>query len=180
VGQLVVILIRLIVPISIFRWPLGGALASLLADMLDVVLVDALDMGGFSDYAALDKALDMYYLTFCLIVSLRWDEAIPRWTSIVLFAYRALGFVLFELTQIRVFLFIFPNLFENFYLAYLILKRFLADFYLTPKSLVVLLTVLLIPKLAQEYVLRYAEVKPWGWIKENVLQLRMWTLVSRS
>jgi hypothetical protein len=171
VGQLIVILLRLIIPLSIFRWPLGGALAALLADMLDVVIVDALDMGGFSDYAALDKALDMYYLSFCLIVSLRWEESLARWTSIVLFAYRAIGFMLFEVTQIRVFLFIFPNLFENFYLAYLTLKKFASDFYLTPKSLAVLLAVLLIPKLAQEYLLHYAEAKPWGWIKENIFQL---------
>jgi hypothetical protein len=173
VGQLIVIIIRLIVPLTIFRWPLGGAVASLLADMFDVVFVDALDMGGFSDYASLDKALDMYYLSFCLIVSLRWEEALARWTSIVLFAYRAVGFLLFETTQMRIFLFIFPNLFENFYLAYLTLTKFVSGFYLTPKSLAVLLTVLLIPKLAQEYLLHYAEAKPWGWIKENIFQLRL-------
>jgi hypothetical protein len=172
-GQLIIIIIRLLVPLSIFRWPLGGAIASLVADTLDVVFVDALDMGGFSDYASLDKFLDMYYLSFCLIVSLRWEEALARWTSIVLFAYRALGFVLFETTQIRVFLFIFPNLFENFYLAYLTLKKLVLDFHLTPKSLAALLTLLLIPKLLQEYLLHYAEAKPWGWIKENIFQLRV-------
>jgi hypothetical protein len=45
------------------------------------------------------------------------------------------------------------------------------EFVLTPGSLAVLLTVLLIPKMAQEYMLHYQEVKPWGWIKDNVLQL---------
>jgi hypothetical protein len=29
---------------------------------------------------------------------------------------------------------------------------------------------LLIPKMGQEYVLHYAEVKPWDWIKREILR----------
>jgi hypothetical protein len=29
---------------------------------------------------------------------------------------------------------------------------------------------LLVPKMAQEYLLHYAEAEPWDWIKKNVLQ----------
>jgi hypothetical protein len=126
-------------------------------------------LGGFDNYAALDKALDTYYLSFELIVSLRW-EPLAKWTSVVLFAYRFLGFVLFEVTQARVFLVIFPNLFENFYLAYLIIRRFAPAWALTPPRLAALLALLLIPKLAQEYLLHYAEAQPWDWIKTHVLR----------
>ena len=168
-GQLIVVLIRLAVPVSIFRWPLAGGLASMLLDALDVVLVELVGLGGFDNYAALDKGLDMYYLSFELIVSLRWAPLV-RWTSVALFAYRALGVVLFEVTQERVFLFIFPNLFENFYVGYLLLLRFAPRFVPTPPRLVALLAVLLVPKLAQEYMLHYAEAQPWDWIKTHVLR----------
>ncbi len=173
-GQIIVILIRLVVPISILRWPLEGGVAAALADTLDVVIVDALDRGGFSNYAALDKGLDMYYMSLELHVSLRWAEALARRTSVALFAYRLVGFVLFEATQLRIFLFVFPNLFENFYLAYLAMRRIAPRFVLTPRSLAVMLLVLLAPKMGQEYLLHYAEAKPWGWIKHHILHDALW------
>ena len=55
-GQAIVILIRLVVPLSIFRWPLAGGLAAMLVDALDVVLIEAIGHGGFSHYTALDNA----------------------------------------------------------------------------------------------------------------------------
>ena len=63
-GELIIILVRLVVPLSIFRWPLAGGVASMLLDALDVVLIEMIGLGGFSNYASLDKALDMYYLSF--------------------------------------------------------------------------------------------------------------------
>ena len=116
-----------------------------------------------------DKALDTYYLSFALIVSLRW-EALAKWTSVVLFACRFAGVILFEVTQTRVFLLIFPNLFENFYLAYLIIRKLAPSWTLTPLRLSALLVLLLIPKLAQEYLLHYQEAKSWDWIKTHILR----------
>ena len=167
-GPIIVVLVRLIVPVSIFRWPLAGGLAAMLVDALDVVLIEIVGQGGFSHYAALDKGLDMYYLSFELLVSLRW-EPLARWTSAALFAYRAAGFVAFEATQARVFLLIFPNVFENFYLAYLAVRKVAPAWQLTPRRLAALLALVTIPKLGQEYLLHYAEAQPWDWIKRNVL-----------
>ena len=42
VARTIVIVARLIVPVSIFRWPLAGGVASMVLDGLDVVLVDVL------------------------------------------------------------------------------------------------------------------------------------------
>jgi len=167
-GPIIVVLVRLIVPVSIFRWPLAGGLAAMLVDALDVVLIEIVGQGGFSHYAALDKGLDMYYLSFELLVSLRW-EPLARWTSAALFAYRAAGFVAFEATQARVFLLIFPNVFENFYLAYLAVRKVAPAWQLTPRRLAALLALVTIPKLGQEYLLHYAEAQPWDWIKRHVL-----------
>ena len=168
-GQGIVVLVRLIVPVSIFRWPLAGGLAAMLVDALDVVLIEIIGQGGFSHYAALDKGLDMYYLTFELLVSLRW-QPLARWASAALFAYRAAGFVVFEATQERVFLLVFPNVFENFYLVYLVLRKIAPAWQLTAGRLAALLVLVTVPKLGQEYLLHYAEAQPWDWLKRNVLR----------
>ena len=111
----------------------------------------------------------MYYLAFALVVSLSWKSTLARNTSVVLFAYRLLGLILFEITGIRKLFFFFPNLFENFYLFYAIANRFFPK--LVPKTLVWLLAALLllyIPKMVQEWALHYAELHPWQWIKATL------------
>lgn len=160
---------RLLVPLSILRWPLAGALASMLADAIDVVLIEVIGLDGFDHYAALDKGLDLYYLSFEAFVSLRW-EPLAKWTSLALFAYRAVGVVVFEATQVRALLLVFPNVFENFYLLYLALRKLMPAYALTPPRLVALLLLALVPKLAQEYLLHYAEAQPWDWTKRHILR----------
>ena len=113
-GQGVVIGLRLIVPLLIFRSPLVGGVLAMLLDGADVIIVEQFGPGGMgSKYHQLDKYLDIYYLSMEAYVSLTWTELRPRLTSIGLFLYRLVGVVLFELTGIRLLLFIFPNLFEN-------------------------------------------------------------------
>ena len=46
-GPFVVTIVRLIVPVFILRWPLGGLIASVVADTLDVVLIAAIRSGMF-------------------------------------------------------------------------------------------------------------------------------------
>jgi hypothetical protein len=45
---------------------------ALVLDAIDVILIDVFQMGDFANYSALDKGLDMYYLAFSFIVSLKW------------------------------------------------------------------------------------------------------------
>ena len=155
VETLIIILIRLIVPLTILRWPLAGGVLALAADALDIVLASLIDLGGLWNYHALDKYLDTYYMGIEAVVAQRW-AALPRWTATALFGYRLIGVILFQVTDVRLFLFFFPALFENFYLFYLALRRFLPDYDLTPKRLVFWLAVLLVPKMVQEYVIHYA------------------------
>lgn len=152
---LLIVLIRLIVPLTIFRWPLAGGVLALVADTLDIVLASLIDLGGLWNYHALDKYLDTYYMGIEAVVAQRW-LALPRWTATALFGYRLIGVILFEATNIRLFLFFFPALFENFYLFYAVLRRFFPDYDLTPKRLAFWLAVLLVPKMVQEYVIHYA------------------------
>jgi len=174
-GALIIVALRLLIPLSIFRSPLWGALASLLIDAFDVVLIEVLGLGGFDDrYHTLDKLLDTYYLSFLWVVSFRWANEYARWISVVLFPFRVVGVVLFELTNHRVMLFIFPNLFENWWLYCAATARFAPA--MEPRSATssaAILTALLIPKMAQEYLLHYAEAQPWDWIKRHILRGRV-------
>ena len=178
VARTIVIVLRLIVPVSIFRWPLAGGVVSMLLDGVDVILVDVLanllgEESGFGDtYQTMDKSLDVYYLSFEFLVSLRWKLKLARNTSIALFVYRVAGMAAFALTGARILLFVFPNLFENFYLYYLMVARFYPRLVpTTPRQLAVVLPVLYIPKLAQEYMLHFAELKPWSTFKDTFLAM---------
>lgn len=142
-------------PLSIFRWPLAGALAAILADNLDIVIASLLDLGGLWNYHSLDKYLDTYYLGIEYLVCLRWEPLLRR-TGGFLFFYRLIGVILFEVTGIRVFLFIFPAVFEFFFLYYAALKELRPRHVPTVRGVGLALFALLIPKWGQEYVLHYA------------------------
>ena len=168
-AEIFIVLLRLVVPLAILRRPLAGGIAAMLLDGADVILIELFQESGFTNYHTLDKFLDTYYLALEAFVSLRWDSVLAQRASLALFFYRLLGFVLFELTGRRIFLFLFPNLFENFFLYYVIADRFFSR--LRPKtvpSLVAILTLLLIPKMGQEFLLHYLEAQPWNWFKRNV------------
>lgn len=169
-GALIIILLRLTVPLLILRHPLAGGIAAMLLDGLDVVLIELIPGGSFGDhYHTLDKVLDSYYLTLELIVALHWKSPYAKWPAVVLFVYRAVGVVLFELTNRRIMLFIFPNLFENWWLYVVIVERFRPKLYPhSVKSVVIPMILLLIPKMAQEYLLHFAEAQPWNVIKEQL------------
>jgi hypothetical protein len=171
-GEMVVVSLRLIVPLLILRfWFTGGVIAMLL-DGADVIITDALNIGGFGDhYAELDKALDSYYLALELIVAFGWRNSWARIPAVLLFFYRVVGVVLFETTGARIFLFIFPNMFENWWLYVVVVMKWFES--MVPhnwRTVWVPMLILLVPKMVQEYVLHFAEVKPYRWIKENLLE----------
>jgi hypothetical protein len=169
-GALLIIGLRLVVPLLIFRFRLTGALLSMLADALDVVLIDAISLGGFEGhYHTTDKLLDSYYLAIEWAVAFGWSNSWAKWPALLLFPYRMVGVVLFELTGQRVMLFIFPNLFENWWLYAVLVERFFPQ--IEPRSwrsTLIPLGLLLVPKMAQEYLLHFAEAQPWSWMKDRL------------
>jgi len=161
-------------------------------DTFDVTLVDILGgrhgFGGeIIDYQYLDKLLDIYYLLFAFVVSLRWKNTLARHTSITLFCYRFVGVALFLLTGWRTLLLIFPNIFEYFFIFYLVTQKFLPGFRLEKIShLVIVLLVIGLPQICREYVyhhlglgivdalnaytpLKIEEPTLWDWIKARFL-----------
>ena len=106
-----------------------------------------------------------------LVVVLRWSEALPRNAALLLFVWRLAGVIAFEVTAHRPLLLIFPNLFENFYLYVLIARRWFPS--LIPRTvfhLLVVLMVLLVPKMIQEWVLHWEELHPWQWLRNEVIE----------
>jgi hypothetical protein len=174
-AAIVVIALRLVLPLSILRWPLAGGILAMVIDAFDVVLVDAIartlgqpgEFGPF--YAQIDKWLDIYYLSLEALVVRRWPEALVRRTTLALFGWRLIGVVLFEVTAVRPLLLVFPNLFENLYLYVLVVRRIAPR--LVPRTAVEMLLVvivLLVPKLVQEWVLHYEELHPWQWLRARL------------
>ena len=173
-GPLVAVVVRILAPILILRWPLGGMVVSMLADTLDVVIVAALQAGTFKDYTTIDKLLDTYSLGFAASVSLQWKNRLARRTSIALFTYRLAGVLALALTGSRWVLFLFPNVFEFFYLYHLsTVKWFRALRIDRYKKLVVALALLTLMKLVQEYVLHvggfFSLSYLWGAVVVTVL-----------
>ena len=176
---LVVIGLRLIIPITILRWPLPGAMASAALDAADVMLVDfvAKALGTPPEfgprYVRIDKWLDSYYLAIEAMESRRWREVVERRISLALITHRLIGIAAFDATGDRRLLMAFPNLFENFY-WYVLIRRLLAP----GRALsgigeaAPVLAVLLVPKLAQEWLLHVAGFHPWQLTKAAVGEWR--------
>ncbi len=112
---LVIGLVRILGSLPVLRWALVGGVLAILVDLSDLFLMNLLDLGGFPDYQAKDKWLDQVYLALFLLVALRWRGP-ARTIAVVLYAYRLLGFVLFEVAGERWVLFLFPNVFEFWFL----------------------------------------------------------------
>ena len=169
-GMLIVLAMRLIGPLMIFRWPLLGTLLSqYVFDMFDVVIWDMTGTLAKIDYTAFDKVLDIYQLTIQLIVALRWKQKNPRQIATWLFGYRLLGFVLYEIIHKRILFLFFPNLFFVFFLIYLICQKMgKIHWFDNRKILFVILIITCLIKIPQEYVLHYMVVSPWELIKNSV------------
>ena len=157
IGLFIIFSLRLLVPITIFRWPLWGGLASLIIDAADTNIVKPFGVE-IPNYTFTDKYLDTYYLTIELVVSLRWINRLARNTSIFLYIWRLVGVVAFQITSAEYWLFIAPNLFENFFLFFVFLqiigKGTVEKIWLNSlKRLIIVLFFLLLAKFPQELIL---------------------------
>jgi hypothetical protein len=116
---LVVLALRFGIPLLIPRFPLPAILAALVIDAADQTIFQQftdLNLDGYQNY---DKALDIYYLTIAFLAVYRnWMNTAAINVARFLWYYRLVGVWLFELYQERWLLFVFPNTFEYFFIAY--------------------------------------------------------------
>lgn len=156
------ILLRLLVPLIIFRFPLIGGLVSLLLDGADwhanFFYIDDLH----THYRQIDKYLDFYYYSIELYTVLSWTKGWAKKAAIGLYIWRSIGTFLFVWTQGTFLPVIFPNIFEGFFLLYLCCWTLLRKEPRFSKGLVLgSIIVLAIPRVFQEYVMHVTN--PWDW-----------------
>ena len=116
---------RLFVPLLIPRLPLV-IVAVLVLDAADQTLLATftdVDTSEAGAYQSVDKALDIYYLSIAYLTTMRnWTSNPAFRIARFLFYFRLVGVVLFELTDERLMLLLFPNTFEYFFIAYEIVR----------------------------------------------------------
>jgi len=160
-----VIVLRLLVPLTIFIQPFWGAVASIIADDLDVILIDLFHLKKFTNYTLADKLLDLYYLAIECLVVLTWQLPIARVLGVGLFLYRIVGVVVYVIGKNRRVFVVFPGIFDFYFLG---LSLWMSVFHKTPttNNVIVILAVVTPLKMIQEIVLHGLEAKPWEWVKK--------------
>jgi hypothetical protein len=113
--EIIIAVVRVLGSLPVLRWPFAGGILAVLTDLSDLFLKNLLHEGGVRDYQEFDKWLDQVYMLTFLAVALRW-QAVPRNIAVALYLYRLAGFAVFEVTQERDLLILFPNLFEFWFL----------------------------------------------------------------
>ena len=157
-----IVLARLFVPLLIPRAPLVIVVVLVLdaADQTLLATFTDVDTSETGSYQSVDKALDIYYLSIGYLSTLRnWTSHPALRIARFLFYYRLVGVALFELTDERLMLLLFPNTFEYFFIAYEIARtryepsRFSARFWL-----LVAAGLWIFVKLPQEYWIHIAKL----------------------
>jgi hypothetical protein len=110
---------RLLLPLAIPYFPLPAIVACLVLDAADQTIFQQFHGINLDSYQSYDKALDIYYLSIAYLSTMRnWTNKSAFRVARFLFYYRLTGDVLFEITEARALLFIFPNTFEYFFIFY--------------------------------------------------------------
>ena len=153
---LTIAVIRVVGSLPVLRWAFIGGLLAVFVDLSDLFWMNLLDLGGIGNYQHFDKLIDQVYLGTFFIVVYKWSG--PRRTiGIVLFLFRLLGFLLFELTDDRFILLFFPNVFEFWFLFVASLPHWKKKFIFQRSNTTLWLAFLSSLKVFQEYVLHQAK-----------------------
>ena len=145
--------IRLLIPLTILRFPLFGFLASIIADAADYDRIGLGVLIGENDYQIWDKVLDTYFLAIATLVVWKLTDRLTRNTAVVLLAWRLLGVAVFNLTGIRQVLLFFPNILESFlvFVFAFIFFTHKKSVFSSRTDLFITLIILSVPKIIQEY-----------------------------
>lgn len=170
---LLVVGARFIIPLFIPRFPLPAVLAALVLDAADQTIFQqytTLDLEGYQTY---DKALDIYYLTIAYISTMRnWGGGFSFTVAQFLWYYRLVGVVLFEFTQARWLLLVFPNTFEYYFIAIEAYKMSRNHLRLTKRQVLLIAgSIWVFIKLPQEYWIHIAKLDFTNFVKGTLLGL---------
>ncbi len=181
----VVAVARFLLPLTIPRFPLPGIIASLVLDAVDQTIFQqfpGIDLQGYQGY---DKALDIYYLSVAYITTLRnWANSFALQVSRFLFYWRLAGVVLFEITQVRWLLMVFPNTFEYFFIFYEAYRLRWSAERMSKKLLIGAAALIwIVIKLPQEYWIHIGQIDTTDWIKTGLFKVPVdtsWSVIVRT
>ncbi len=169
----IVLALRLLVPLAILRFPLPAILAALVIDAADQTIFQTMtniDLEEFN-YQGYDKALDVHYLAIAYIATFRnWKSGVAIAVAAALWYYRLVGVTLFELTEWRPLLILFPNTFEYFFILFAIVRlRYDTDRLSTRQIVGAAAAIWVFIKLPQEYWIHIAQLDVTDFVKEDLL-----------
>jgi hypothetical protein len=161
---------RFLVPLLIPRFPLPAILACLVIDAADQTIFANRTNIDLANYQSYDKALDIYYLTIAYLSAVRnWQNGFALEVARFLWYYRLVGVVLFELIGNRAILFIFPNTFEYFFIAYEAIRVAWDPRRLSRRTVVLLAAgIWIFVKLPQEWWIHIAQLDFTDFMHETV------------
>jgi hypothetical protein len=164
---------RFLLPLTIPRYPLPGILASLVLDAADQTIFQQFTGLALEGYQGYDKALDIYYLTIAYISTLRnWANHFAFQIGRFLLYWRLVGVALFELTQLRPLLLVFPNTFEYFFIFYEAYRLRWDPQRMTGKLLIGAAALIwIVIKLPQEYWIHIGQFDTTDWIKTSLFRV---------
>ncbi len=163
-----VVAARLLAPLLMFRYPLPGLLASIIADGDRGPLHRFTDLS-LEHYQLYDKSLDSWYLAVAYMSTLRnWADPTAIAIGRFLFLHRLAGVLLFTITGAHVFLFVFPAAFEAYFALYEGFRTRWSPARLDRRWLVRLALVATALKLPQEFWLHIARRGTTAWLERNV------------
>ncbi|MEM9033054.1 MAG: hypothetical protein AAGA99_09185 [Actinomycetota bacterium] len=163
--------LRLGVPLLILRYPLPAILFALVIDAADQTIFQAWTDLDLTSYQSYDKALDVYYLAIAYIATFRnWRNGMAILVAAALWYYRLVGVVLFELTEWRPLLLIFPNTFEYYFIALAVVRLGWDETRLTGRQVLTIAgAIWVFVKLPQEWWIHIAQLDFTDFMKADVL-----------
>lgn len=164
VGPFFVVGLRLLAPLSLFWNKAFGIISCIFIDIYDLPILGLFKSPNLFwgiEYHLVDKILDSYYLAFFFWLSLKWKDELAKKASAFLFFWRLIGVAGLLITQERSFLLYCPNIFENFFLFYVIAKAISPNFEIKNfRRLFIILLAVGITKIPTEYLAHHLEMSP--------------------
>jgi hypothetical protein len=174
-----VVAARFLIPLAIPRYPLPAILIALIVDIVDNDIFKTFTNLPLEGYQGYDKALDIYYLAIAYISTMRnWKNPFAFKLNAFLFYYRMVGVTLFEITQLRPLMLIFPNTFEYFFIFYEVFRLKWDPRQLTKGQLIAAAAAIWIfIKLPMEWWIHIAHIDTMTAISENIGTLAVLSVV---
>ncbi|MBA31710.1 MAG: hypothetical protein CL748_04190, partial [Chloroflexi bacterium] len=69
--ELVIAIFRILASTIVLKYNFVGGLLVIFIDFSDLIIMNIMDLGGVRNYQSLDKILDLFYMSYFLIISLK-------------------------------------------------------------------------------------------------------------